>query len=223
MRHHLGLLWGFRLPLARALAMSLVTRLVANYVDGLRDPDATHWCLDKGKLQPWKAIFQKARLDSSIPRMRLQQWQVYCVRKKMEFKGKKLLALAVHAFAKLIRDGAWEKAAKAGITDEILSVILEVHSPFLRKLTLHDIWLSHGKGQESWPDFRSLFFFLTNKGLEQISRQLKHGSVFVIRHVAGRFLLRGCWSKADPEEGPRAQGVEDGRRHADGPAFVPEA
>ena len=84
--------------------------------------------------------------------------------------------------------------------------ILEVHSPFLRKLILHDIWLSHGKGQESWPDFRSLFSFLTNKCLEQISRQLEHGSVFVIRHVAGRFLLRGCWIKADPEEGPRAQG-----------------
>ena len=94
--------------------MSLVTRLVANYVDGLRDPDATHWCLDKGKLQPWKAIFQKARLDSSIPRMRLQQWQVYCVRKKMEFKGKKLLALAVHAFAKLIRDGAWGEGCQSG-------------------------------------------------------------------------------------------------------------
>ena len=50
----------------------------------------------------------------------------------MEFKGKKLLALAAHAFAKLTWDGAWEKAAKAGITDETLREILEVHSPFLR-------------------------------------------------------------------------------------------
>ena len=199
--------------------MSWVTRLEANYADGLRDLDATHWC----KPQPWKAIFQKARLDSSIPRMRVQQWQAYCVRKKMEFRGKKLLALRAPAFAKLTWDGAWEKAAKAGITDATLREILEVHSPFLRKLILHDIWLSHGKGQESWPDFRSLFFFLTNKCLEQISRQLEHGSVFVIRHVAGKFLLRGRWSKADPEEGPRAQGVEDGRTNADGPAFLPEA
>ena len=101
--------------------------------------------------------------------MRLQQWQVNCVIKKTEFKGKKLLALAAHAFAKLTWDGAWEKADKAGITDETLREILEVHSPFLRQLILHDICPSHGKGQESWPDFRSLFFFLTNKCLEQIS------------------------------------------------------
>ncbi|OLP99574.1 hypothetical protein AK812_SmicGene17864 [Symbiodinium microadriaticum] len=44
----------------------------------------------------------------------------------MEFKGKQLLALAAHVFAKLTWDGAWEKAAKAEITDETLREILEV-------------------------------------------------------------------------------------------------
>ena len=80
--------------------------------------------------------------------MRLQQWSTYCHVNHIAFGDQNLKQLAAKVFGKLTKEGAWDKAVKEGITDETLKKTLQVHNAFLRKLILHDVWLSHGKGQE---------------------------------------------------------------------------
>ena len=67
--------------------------------------------------------------------------------------------VAATAFGKLTRDGAWEKAARSGVTDGSLKKTLEVRNPFLRKFLLHDVWLSQ-EPRPCWRSFGMLLFCL---------------------------------------------------------------
>ena len=138
-----------RASLPYALARSWAIRLMANYDGGLKDLEASRWDLTPGKSRSWQGIFKKAQLDNAVPRMRLQQWSAYCHQHKLRFSGQNMQSLAAEAFGRLTKAGAWEKAARAGVNNDTLKRILDVHNPFLRKLVLHDMWLSHRVGEES--------------------------------------------------------------------------
>ena len=134
---------------AAALAKSWFVRLAANF-DGSLDAFGFDWRGMQARHYT-RASVRKAigalTFDVACPRARLQQWQAHhrtCKGGRGKFSMK---AEAADLFHDLTVAGAWEKCIAAGLTHESLEQILHVHSPFLRKLVLHDVYLSHRKGQ----------------------------------------------------------------------------
>ena len=141
-----------KIPLHMALARSWVTRIIANHDGGLRELGMMGWSLQPGQLslQTVRAAFKKLTLSNACPLERLVQWQAFAKKHKLVLKGCDQRMWTANLFHKLTQSGAWEKAARAGLSHETLEKHLELHSRFLRKLVLHDVWLSHRRGEVTW-------------------------------------------------------------------------
>ena len=72
----------------------------------------------------------------------MQQWSGFGSG-KFDLRAK--LAETIHA---LTRNNAWEQATSKQLSHETLRDILMVRNPFLRKLILHDVFVSHKCGEK---------------------------------------------------------------------------
>ena len=126
--------------------------LDATSLDLLASCIKIRWSLQPGQLslQTVRAAFKKLTLSNACPLERLVQWQAFAKKHKLVLKGCDQRMWTANLFHKLTQSGAWEKAARAGLSHETLEKHLELHSRFLRKLVLHDVWLSHRRGEVTW-------------------------------------------------------------------------
>ena len=134
-----------------ALAMSWICRLLGNYDGVLTDLGWSQWPLQPGQitLAGTQAAFRKLYLSNACPRMRLNQWKNYRRHMGQSTEGFDQRLTAAQAFHRLSQARAWTNAARKKIDHKVLEEDLHVYDPFLRKLVLHDIWLSHGRGEDS--------------------------------------------------------------------------
>jgi len=131
-----------------ALAMSWFMRCVANW-DGALDCGIS-WVDTLGGRVAWKdmkCLFQGLRLDVAIPQARMAQWSRHRCKCLGLCGGFNLRNEAAKLFHNLSKTNAWEKCVRAGLSHESLETHVHVHSPFLRKLILNDLQLSHGLGE----------------------------------------------------------------------------
>ena len=106
-----------------------------------------------------KAAFEQLKLDVAYPRERLNHWQRYCEEIGEPRRGLNQRTLAARLCHRLTQERAWEKCVKEGLSHQTLEKHLKLGSPFLRKMVLHDLWLSHRVGEDTWVFFGKVFLF----------------------------------------------------------------
>ena len=69
-----------------------------------------------------------------------------CRRRGLQVAGHDQRKLAATLFHELTSTGAWQRCVDEGLTHASLEKTLRVHVEFLRKVLLHDLWVSHRIG-----------------------------------------------------------------------------
>ena len=87
--------------------------------------------------------FQSLTFDVACPQARMQQWSVWSA-DKTKYSMKRRIATA---FWELTKKGKWHEAAAGAASHETFERILGVRNGFLRKLMLHDLYVTHRWGE----------------------------------------------------------------------------
>ena len=132
---------------AVALAKCWLARLLLNYDGGVGNV-GVDWSLVPGRqtLRSVQASLRDVYMDSAMPLYRNQQWQQECRRRGLQVAGHDQRKLAATLFHELTSTGAWQRCVDEGLTHASLEKTLRVHVEFLRKVLLHDLWVSHRIG-----------------------------------------------------------------------------
>ena len=106
------------------------------------------WSLVPGRqsLRSVQHSLGDVHMGSAMPLYRNQQWQQEGRRRGMQVAGhdqRKLEATLLH---ELSSTGAWQRCVDEGLTHASLEKTLRVHFSFLRKITLHNLWVARRIG-----------------------------------------------------------------------------